>query len=73
MKMNVFQVVVPSNLGEVYRRFSGSRCLYHQVAHSLMMEVAVASETFVVFCQITWRNKPEESHLLIKPGFRLNC
>jgi hypothetical protein len=54
VKMAVFWVVAQCSLVEVYRRFRGACCLYHQGDLSLMV---------VNFYQTTLRNNPEDGHL----------
>jgi hypothetical protein len=61
-KMAVFWIVAPSSVVEVYRRFRGPCCLYHQG----IMEAAGTSEMSVNFYHPTRRNNPEDSHLYIK-------
>jgi hypothetical protein len=56
-KMAVFWVA-PCGLVEVYQRFRGPCCLYHQSD-----EAARTSETSVNFYQTTRRYNPEDSHL----------
>jgi hypothetical protein len=53
MKMDVFWVVVPCSLLEVYQRF----------IITLMMEAASTSETLVNFYQTIRRHNPGDSHL----------
>jgi hypothetical protein len=50
VKMDVFCVVAPCNLVEVYRRFRHACCLHHQ------------GDEYSVY-QTTRRNNPEDSHL----------
>jgi hypothetical protein len=54
-KMDVFWVVTPCCLVEVYRRFRGPCCLHHQ---GLMMEAN--------FYPTTRRYNPEDSHLNVR-------
>jgi hypothetical protein len=60
-KMDVFWVVEPCSLVEVYHRFRGTCCLHHQ--NALMMQAARTSETSVNFYQTTRRYNPEDRHL----------
>jgi hypothetical protein len=59
MKMDVFWVVAPCSLVEVYQCFRGACTI------TLMMEAASTYETSVNFCQTTQRSNPEEIHLQI--------
>jgi hypothetical protein len=61
MKMDVFRVVTPCSLVEVYQRFRCPCCLHHLIA--LMMEAARSFETVVNFYRTTRRYNPEDSHL----------
>jgi hypothetical protein len=61
MKMEVFCVVAPYSLVEVYQRFKVTFCLHHQGA--LTVEAASASETLVNFYQTTRRYNPDDRHL----------
>jgi hypothetical protein len=66
--MAVFWVVVTYSLVEVYERFRGPCCLYHQSDESPLciafkMEAARTSGTLVNFYQTTWRYNPENSQL----------
>jgi hypothetical protein len=60
-KMAVLWVVASCSLVEVYLLPSASG----RRPDVLMMEAASTSETSVNFYQTTWRNNPEDSHLLI--------
>jgi hypothetical protein len=59
MKMAVLWSVASCSLVEIYRRFRGACCLYHQgYAHiALMMEAARNSETSVNLYQTTTTQK----------------
>jgi hypothetical protein len=57
--MDVFWVVVPCRLVEVYQRFRGTCCLHYQGDETS----ARTSETLVNFYQTTRRYNPEDSHL----------
>jgi hypothetical protein len=56
--MAFFWVVASCSLVDVYQRFRGPCCLYHQGD-----EAARTSETLVNFYQTTRRYNPEDSHL----------
>jgi hypothetical protein len=69
-KMAVFWVVAPCGLVEVYQRFRGPCCLYHQgkALIALMMEAARTCETLVNIYQTTYHFNPENSHLRMIKG-----
>jgi hypothetical protein len=59
-KMTVFWIVEPCSLVQVYRRFRGAYCLYHQDDQEVN-----TSEMSVNFYQTTRRNIREDGHVHI--------
>jgi hypothetical protein len=64
MKIDVFWVVAPCSLVEVYRRFTGVPSIIRAMINALLMEAESTTETSVNFYKTTLHNNSEDSHLL---------
>jgi hypothetical protein len=62
VKMTVFWDVAPCSLTEIDQGFRGASASII----GAMMEAVSTSQTLVSFCETTWRNIPEDSHLHVK-------